>query len=535
MAVVLNRYALQSPAELSEDDWLTVEEMLKEASAKSEAAFDPSALRRFARYWKARGSAVPQSIFAHSINTDSPRSNYSAASHFIWAHEWHEVCARVSQSSEDGSLEGDIAQAFLAVVWEAPQRAAETHYLRLEDLDDKLGLIVVTSSGFGHLKNDEFSRRPINLSVETTRRLASLRRRLRAVSPSRKYFFFLGNEPMTDPSFVTLTCEFAGALVVATGESDIRRHSLRGAAEMRSVIPDLENYILFLLDNLIALDNNSCISALSSIDQWRVIVRAAYSADHHSLTAISTYLTCLLFLARHQRLRILDTICPGSWIAGLGGMTAGNLRVAKHRTDSRREGYLPIWRRLLGRINLGAMASHSIALADATQSPQCPKEDLINVGKQCDPELLWCAALIGSGASPTLALDLSGHRDVSFAQTLSDRASQSQRWGGQCTSDSLRVMRAHGLAVATKLTRPADFARREPENALDVSVLNKVRDALRKMPRVEKTMDNEIVESLTALCKVVTVDWGIQLLPECGGISTSLQARLRRVRPKRHG
>ncbi|MBK6638310.1 MAG: hypothetical protein IPG34_11955 [Rhodocyclaceae bacterium] len=302
MAVVLNRYALQSPAELSEDDWLTVEEMLKEASAKSEAAFDPSALRRFARYWKARGSAVPQSIFAHSINTDSPRSNYSAASHFIWAHEWHEVCARVSQSSEDGSLEGDIEQAFLAVVWK--HRNAQ---LRRIICGWKIWMQVGSDcreTQGSHLKNDEFSRRPDQPSAVTTRSAEEPSEALACSIAVPEIFLLLGNEPMTDPSFVTLTCEFAGALVVATGESDIRRHSLRGAAEMRSVIPDLENYILFLLDNLIALDNNSCISALSSIDQWRVIVRAAYSADHHSLTAISTYLTCLLFLARHQRLRI---------------------------------------------------------------------------------------------------------------------------------------------------------------------------------------------------------------------------------------
>jgi hypothetical protein len=61
--LALDRRAIDHPLELTDAEWEELYGELKLGAERRGLEFDPSPLRRFARYWKLQGGSVPDSIF----------------------------------------------------------------------------------------------------------------------------------------------------------------------------------------------------------------------------------------------------------------------------------------------------------------------------------------------------------------------------------------------------------------------------------------------------------------------------------------
>ena len=525
LASALSKFELTHPEDLPKEGWLEIEaELLREAE-RSKTEFDHSALRRFARYWLSQGADVPPELFAEGSGRDFKRAAHSAASHLVWDFEWRIVRGIILAQLPDGSLAHEVHQCYLQVISEAPQRAAETNFLRLADLDESLHQVVVTSSGFSHLKGNDESRRVMTLTPEMTARLARLRTRLRGFSPSRVYFFFSGTDPSKDREFVAMVASVSAALRYATGEPGARRHTLRGVAACRLLVADIDRFVLDAMGLGVPTDGESML-LIRGNDAWRSIVRTSSQAGHHPLTCVSTYLTIWVLAARRRRLDILDGMWPGERYCKLGGVSAGQQRVIKHRAEKSGSGSLALWKRLLKTIDLDAMATITLPPGSIIEAINGDGGDDDDDSESVELEtneraarVVLCAGLLLCGADVTLAKDLSLSSDLVLPRKVAESLERQLGFPKSSKKDSMRLMRHCGLQLATHLNRLPD-----------VDLLRQAVAAISEVQRMAPASASDLMTSMQVLCKVLPDGWSVALLPEVEGLPRNAAPRLRSIR-----
>lgn len=517
----LEKRLLSHPLEFSETDWIELKNELENAVQENKTDFDPWPLRRFARYWRSQGSSVPIEIFAEGSIPLAERSVWSTASTFVWAHEWKQIYSFVLSSIAPDSVHDEVCRAYLTVLWVAPNRANETNYLRLEDLDEELNQIVVTSSGFGHLKTGDESRRAIHLSHEVSRQLSGLRARLRSIAPSRTYFFFYGDEPGNDSEFISMQERVSRALREVTGDQAARRHSLRGRAECELLLSDIDQFALAHLEARHRVASEQLMPR-TGMATWQRLMYCSSQAGHHSLTAITTYLTIWPLVGRQFRMNVLSDFWPGERLCRSGGVEYAHMRVMKHRAAMTGGSSLAAWDRLMRSVSLDTVA-RSVSSMAPMQEPRentafCPAGLDIATSAEKRGRMIWWAGLLVVGASDQLATDLSLTNEIDQARQIVGVVRSTETVNQ--TTDLLRVMREHGFSVARRLVETDD-----------AGLLKLVAKALLKTDRVCFVTEKELLITLAALNQVLPEDWGVAILPESEGLPRNAIPRMRSLKP----
>ena len=510
---VLEQELTSSPIEWGHPEWLTVETYLMK-QVKPDEDYDGWPLRRFARYWRAQGADVPGALFPNGSDEVKQRPERSAASTFIWWHEWQSIYARLLATQRPGSVGEDIYRAFLQLIYEFPQRGSETHYLRLIDLDDDNSILTVTSSGFSHLKGGELSRRPMTLSKECWSRLNELRKRLRSLSPSREYFFFEGDAPTKDMEFMTMTMAISSELKATTGDRRARRHSLRGVAECRMLFPNIDEFAQAVM----AGEAPAIPVQSQGFDGWQQVVGTSAQAGHHPLTAVANYLSVGSLIARQYRLLRLRELWPSVTLAQLAGISAGNARTIKCRSGSNDSGAGLLWRRIADSIDLQSLCQGTIDFASS--SPSLPEVEFDSGIEHTERKsrAIWAYALMTTGLDHQGAIDLSQTLDTLILRHC--RESESGDRNKLHGKDALRLMRLVGLPVAHKVAALGD-----------ISHCRRAQDALSEIPRIQPAALADQVSALESLILVLPKGWSVCFLPEKEGLTNNMGVELRSTLP----
>jgi len=377
--------------------------------------------------------------------------------------------------------------------------------------------VVITTSGFSHLKGNDKSRRAISPPVETLMKLDSLRRRLLGMSPSRTYLFFDGTDPNSDREFVAMIVRLADALRRATGEPLARRHSLRGGAESRFLVSDLDQRVKAQVTG----DQVAMVPSPATGRAWQAVVYAAGQAGHHSLTAVSTYLTIWPLLTREWRWQRLASLWPGERFARWAGLKPEHLRVMKHRASGAGRDAQDSWRRLSENVDVDSLATLRMELDEPVQriaTRDAAEEETAEIPK--DERLarqIWCGALMRVGFTKQTAMDVS----LSQPPLLSaaDMACMVDLEKSVGLRDTQTLMRTRGYALSELAARLAD-----------VTKLSQANKSFDDIERVEPSSESEVIDALQVLSAFVPADWGVALLPERPGLSESALVRLRHLR-----
>ncbi len=511
LASALDRRAIDHPLELTDAEWEELYGELKLGAERRGLEFDPSPLRRFARYWKLQGGSVPDSIFPRGgRGREVARcAEYSAASRIVWDHEWEAVTAAVLGDLNMGSVRYDMADCYLRLIREGPLRAREAHYIRLIDFDRDEGKVIVTSSGFGHLKGADRSRGYISLSSETSSRLSSLKRRLKAAEPSRQYFFF--SKKPTEPEFVILIGAVSRAMREVTGD-DIRRHSLRGFSECDLLLEGVDR---FVKGHLEGRDEKFNIKALGNRGEyaWRSVVMVAAAARHHPLTAISTYLVIWPLVSRYFRERLLDGFWPGPGFAKWGHVSPGAMRVHKHRLEREGLGALTAWTRMAGNVDTKPFSLRTFELGGRIERGRLSRGNsgVRENGESVEvlAKIIWHGGLVRMGVGADTARDLSQCDAPSGAVKVGlDPVSQ--------PGEGRRVMISEGAALALAVAAVGD-----------AGVLRGAKSAIEVVEFEGASSSEEIVHALRCLVRVIPEGWIVALLPEYGGLPIGAEPQLR--------
>ena len=509
LANVLDKRAVDHPLELTEREWDELYGELKRGAEKRGFEFDPSPLRRFARYWKSQGVSVPGSLFSKGEREVVLCAEYSAASRMVWDHEWKLVTSMVLGGLVVGSAQYDIAACYLLLIREGQLRAREAHYVRLVDFDQDERKVVVTSSGFGHLKGGDRSRGYISLSSETSSRLSRLKRRLQAVEPSRRYFFF--SIKPTEPEFVGLIGAVSRAMRQVTGD-DIRRHSLRGFSECDLLLEGVDK---FVKGHLLGGDDEFNIKALtnSGEDAWRSVVLVASAARHHPMTAISTYLVIWPLMSRHFREKLLDGFWPGAAFAKWGHVSPGAMRVYKHRLVRAGLGALTVWKRMAGNVDAKGLSLHKFQIAELMGDGALNSKNNVIQDDGAPVEMLakiiWYGGLVKMGVGAESARDLSQCDDPSRVVKVGLEPVP-------LPGEGRRLMISDGATLALAVAAVGD-----------VGILKSAKSALEVVEVEGASSAEEIVHALRCLVSVIPGGWIVVLLPEYGGLPIGAEPYLR--------
>lgn len=512
LSSVLEARIHSHPLDFTEGDWEDIEGELKAIAENKNVQFDPSAFRRFARYWQSQGANTPLKLFVGDIDDLNKRSRWSTASTMIWSHEWHNIFGNILAGYPPKSVLWDIASAYLDLVREIPARANEVNYLRLVDLDEVNCQISILPSGFGHVKGGERSIGLISISRHLCVKLSGLRRRLRSLSPSRIYFFFSDVTP-DNPDFVRLISQLSIALRRSTGEHECRRHSLRGGAECIQMIDGLEEFVtahLLMGETFIVPE----LGMEVGISGWRNVVRVAAQARHHTLTAVSSYLVVWVLIARHLRLLQLGKIWPGEILGRWGKISAGAIRVARHRANGVRGDAGRLWLRLAGNTEVGKLGRSRICMNDVPHLdvdcliPEFNGTTVFPSAERLAREL-WCGGLVALGMENELAADITL---VNWPSKCTSLPNGLFRTGG----DSLRLARQMGFNVAQKLV-----------SVLDYDHFRAASNAIACAKRGKSVSGSELLKTACILQSLLPQGWKIGLLPESGGLPHGIEPEIR--------
>jgi hypothetical protein len=509
LASAFDKRAIDHPLEFTDVEWEELYGELKRGAERRGLEFDPSPLRRFARYWKLQGVSVPDSIFPRGEREVLRCAEFSAASRMVWDHEWEAVTAVVLGGLNVRSARYDMADCYLRLIREGQLRAREAHYIRLIDFDRDDCKVIITSSGFGHLKGGDRSRGYISLSSETSSRLSNLRRRLKAAEPARQYFFF--SKKPTEPEFVFLIGAVSRAMRQVTGD-DIRRHSLRGFSECDLLLDGVDKFVKCYLDGR---DEELNIKALGSggEDAWRSVVMVSSAARHHPLTAISTYLVIWPLVSRYFRERLLDGFWPGANFAKLGSVSPIAMRVYKHRLKRDGLGALAAWRRMARSVDINRLAFRKFELGGRIEIG-CLNDHENGIQKSAESvevlaRVIWYGGLVRMGVGAEAARDLSQCDAPSGVFKVGlDPIPQS--------GEGVRLMIREGAALALAVAAVGD-----------AGVLRGAKSAVEIVELERASPAEEVVHALRCLVKVIPHGWIVALLPEYGGLPIGAEPQLR--------
>jgi hypothetical protein len=489
------------PLEFEPDEWLEILDVYVRDHKGGDLSRALSIIRRYGRYWRSQGAAVPRDFFAGEPASEKPTyPPLRAAEAFFPAHQRERLVQAVKDCFEPGSLAQAQAALLTELLVALPARRYEPVYLRLYDFNPTTRTLSIAPSGFAHLKTGS---RVITLDEALAARVLALRERISAADPKRGYFFLDANNEGSKAADEMLAV-ITECLRRLTGEASIRIHSLRGSAEIYRAYPDLQEILDAMAENR-APDPDPRPIAVRFIG----MTRASFEAGHHPLTAMQYYFAAWPILAHAHRRRVQLTWRPSGQLADrMPGLSRDALRQMLSR---RTRAHDDIWQGLgswaVDRI--GALSLEDCLVADAVPSrddsglqsvvedspvdvtryiafrllafPVTRSIDLSGVSARFAAEIdAFLASVpplavprLGGGAAAMLAADfgsavanqLSGHSDPRWLVNVVESLQEAERPGPTPVADI--VLAATRLAACLPLSHTVVLL---PEHASDAHV-----------------------------------------------------------------
>jgi hypothetical protein len=320
--------------ELSPDEWLELLENVEADHLGEQLEQRRSILRRFARHWFKRGALVPASVFVSPpLNVGSadslPSSVIRAASTHVSVAEGRLIRAHLINRFSEQPLLAMKAITKAQLMEARPFRTSEINRLRVDDITDDAGLLFVTTSGFSHLKRN-CSRRLVQLPAPVNEAVRNLRDRVRQLSNHNSFMWLRDDQSDMHQDANLVDAALSQALVTITGESQARRHSLRGSAASRLIFPRCEEVIRAIA----AGQNLGLLNSEVVEEQWLRVAFTAVQAGHSGMLSILLYYSALWPVVLHAELAAtLPRARPGPQISSVvGHCTPASLRKALSRS-----------------------------------------------------------------------------------------------------------------------------------------------------------------------------------------------------------
>ena len=288
-----------------------------------------SIARRFARYWRLSGAAVPQSIFADpdQEHVDGQYVVRSSSVH-ISQSEGNVIGSILQNRFEAGSILQQKALAKLAMTEGGPFRTSEASRIGRKDIDEEFSAVLVRTSGFSHLKN-KASRRSITLPEAAHKRVVALRDRVTAIVGHDEFIFLLDGDEERHRDVVAIDCALSESLVLATGEPNARKHCLRGSAANRSIFAEFEELLAALGDGR----SFPCREIDATDETWLRTATTAGQCGHSGvLSTLLYYFAGWPWALYFQMTASLDRCSPGDHLSAYAdGWKPAALRKALSR------------------------------------------------------------------------------------------------------------------------------------------------------------------------------------------------------------
>ena len=307
------------PLDFEPDEWLEILDAYVRDHQDADLPRALSIIRRYGRYWRSQGAAVPREFFAGEPSAEKPsHPPLRAAEAFFPAHQRDQLVQAVKVCFEPGSLAQAQAALLTELLVSLSVRRYEPAYIRLCDFNLATRTLSIAPSGFAHLKT---STRVITLDEVLAAKVQAVRERIFAADSKRCYFFLdadnVGRKAADEMLGVITEC-----LRRLTGEASSRIHSLRGSNESYVAFPDLDGLLDAVADNRAPGADPRPIA-----ERFIGMTRAAFEASHHPLTAIQYYFSAWPILAYSRRRRLHVTLRPSGQLADrMPGLSQDALR-----------------------------------------------------------------------------------------------------------------------------------------------------------------------------------------------------------------
>ena len=315
--------------DLDPEDWLEFRNAVQDGWSGEQLDQRCSILRRFSRYWRSRGSAVPGVLFAADDNGDSQIRH--ASSVYVSLCDCKRVRDNISAQYEQHPLLSEKALAKFALFEAAPFRSGEISRIRTVDVGLVTQAAFITSSGFSHLKNQRVSRGSVALDDVPYRQLVALSNRVSSLSRQQDGYLWLLDDASdrfsdTDEIDAAISC----ALRLVTGEASARPHSMRGSTLARQVAPEAEH----LLQSLAAAEALVLPAPSAREQEWLKVSSAAGQARHSRPLSTLRYYCAMWPVQLHAQLGLTLERIPvdDSYAQLVEGLTPEALRQALSRS-----------------------------------------------------------------------------------------------------------------------------------------------------------------------------------------------------------
>lgn len=486
------------PLDFEPDEWLDILYAFSRDHEDGDLSRALSIIRRYARYWRSKGAAVPREFFVGEHASEKPaHPPLRAAESFFPLHQRDSLVQAVKDRFEPGSLLQEQGALFTELVSALPLRRNEPVFIRLCDFNLSTRILAIAPSGFAHLKGSGADRsRAIALDEALAAKLDALRKRISAADHRRQYFF-LDADNASRQDVDEILAALSDLLRRLTGEASMRVHSLRGSAECYLAYPDLDA----LVDAMTA-NQAPGPDPLPITERFTRITRAAFKAGHHPLTEMGYYFSPWPILAHGHRRRLHATWHPSGQLADrMSGLSRDALRQMISRHSRAGD---DIWDSLgiLAADRICAESLQDCLVADPTPSRQGAGPQLVAEDSPTDVTRYVALRLIGC---PTVkAIDIAGVSPRYAAQCDAFLSSVPPMAVPRLSDDAAAMLGSNfGSAVANRLASQSD-----------TKWLLAVVESLREAERSAPTPVADIVLAATRLSDCLPGSHTVALLPE---------------------
>jgi hypothetical protein len=486
------------PLDFEPDQWLEMLEAFIRDHEGSDLSRALSIIRRYARYWRSKGAAVPHGFFVGEHASEKPaHPPLRAAESFLPLHQRDLLVQAVKDRFEPGSLLQEQGALLAELLLAFPLRRNEPVFIRHCDFNPSTGILAIAPSGFAHLKGSGANRsRAIALGEALIAQLHALRERISAADHRRQYFF-LDADNASRQGVDEVLAALSDLLRRLTGEASMRIHSLRGSAECYLAYPDLDALVAAM-----AANKAPGPDPLPIAERLTRMTRAAFEAGHHPLTAMQHYFSPWPILAHGYRRRLHATWHPSGLLADrMPGISREALRQMISRHSKTGD---DIWDSLgnLAADRICAESLQDCLVADPAPPRQGAGPQLVAEDSLADVTRYVALRLIGC---PTVkAIDVAGVSPRYAAQFNAFLSSVPPMAIPRLSDDAAAMLGSDfGSAVANRLASQSD-----------TKWLLAVVESLRETERSAPTPVADIVLAATRLSDCLPGSHTVALLPE---------------------
>lgn len=516
--------------DLDPDDWIEFKELIEAGHAGEQLKQRQSILRRFLAYWRSRGCVVPEAIFIAADGVVAEVAHASAI--YISRRDVERVETIIEDHFSSQPLLRQKAEVKLSLCSHAPFRSGEINRVRSIDVGIALPVVFITSSGFSHLKNQKHSRGSVQLGDIQHHKLLCLHSASIQLSNQKSGYIWLLDDPDKRFSDVTeLDHALGRALRLATGESKVRIHSLRGSAVARTVTPLADDVLVSLCEGTFLW------LPTPSVDdhEWLKISIAARQARHsRPLTTLRYYCATWpiqLFFELSQTLESVPV--DDGYATYVDGLRSDALRQALSRVRrSNPESPLAEWQMLANRLSkISSIPSCEAFLAkEATASRLMPRKSAAEtlMEKQCIHYVLLRVAglvtevAVNESRVPALVVPILEEMSQKVQPTQLSVSVSNQ---SDLPADSQKKWR-HRLAseYGQKLMSGAASCR-------DISIIAKAIQLLDTEVKFN-IQEDSLLQTIRALRQVVPQEFTFNILPSLSQSSPTLRRSVTAIDPQ---